>query len=147
MLLIIFQQDHASRLKRQNMAFDEHTAQLDAAHLEQLAVIDSDEEGDQKPPRMQPTPNQCYVSIGLTGPISPLEAKVFGAYGNALNQNVTIEPQSVNSVLLDDRSQVISHYILLCLDCFYICISAHQRNNNAANWLPLRLLVRTPLKN
>lgn len=89
------------------MAFDEYTAQLDVALLEQLAaVVDSDEEDDQKPLRMQPTPNQCYVPINLNGPNSPLETRVSGAYGNGLNQNVLIEPQSVNSVLLDDRSQV-----------------------------------------
>lgn len=99
------QQDHAFRLKRQNMAFDEHTAQLDVALLEQLGAGDSDDE-DELDLKTQPTPNQCYVAINLNGPISPLETKVSGAYGSGLNQNVMVEPQSVNSVLLDDRSQV-----------------------------------------
>lgn len=96
------------------MAFDEHTAQLDVALLEQLGAGDSDDENGQKPLRTQPTPNQCYVTLNLNGPISPLETRVSGAYGNGLNQNVLIEPQSVNSVLLDDRSQVKQlHFIFV----------------------------------
>lgn len=88
------------------MAFDEHTAQLDIDLLERLCAIDSDEDDEVKPALVQPTPSQCILTVNLTGPHSPLETRVFGAYGNSLNQTVSIEPQSVNSVLLDDRSQV-----------------------------------------
>lgn len=102
----LLQHDHTSRLKRQNMAFDEHTAQLDAALLQQLGAVGSDDEDEEQLPIVKPTPNQCYHKISLSGPHSPLETRVFGAYGNAKNQTVSIEPHSVNSIILDDRSQV-----------------------------------------
>lgn len=45
------------------------------------------------------------TQVNLKGPISPLEMKLYGVLVNGANKNIDIEPQSVNSVLLDTEPQ------------------------------------------
>lgn len=87
------------------MAYDEHTNQLDEAYLQELGDIGSEDEDDDTA-MVQPTKTQCYTAINLSGPFSPLESNVYSVCGSSMHQNVNIDPLSVNSVLLEDRSQV-----------------------------------------
>lgn len=52
-----------------------------------------------------PLEKECKDHIDLKGPFSPLEMKVYGVISSSVNKKVTVDPGSVNAVLLDAEPQ------------------------------------------
>lgn len=102
--------DHIRRVERQKMPMDEHTNLVDEQLLQLMAENPSDDEDVDVP---APHIKQCHQQLLLSGPHSPLEAHVFGAAGSAANRRVRIEAHSVNSVMLEDRSQDVHNNVLV----------------------------------
>lgn len=53
-----------------------------------------------------PDPDECTHEVRLIGPKSPLETPVYGLMEAARTKKITIDGQSVNSVLLDNDPKV-----------------------------------------
>lgn len=94
--------DYTFRIKHQNMPRDNASNWLDDQMIEQLGLADDDGELE----AIQPSITQCSTRLKLTGPFSPLEAKVYGAVAASSTKTVMIEPSSVNSVLLNSCTDV-----------------------------------------
>lgn len=110
--------DHIRRLERQRLpAFDEYAQELDDELLQQMVgdVLSDDDGCDAIEAQPEPNATQCYREVLLSGPHSPLEAHVYGAAGSAQNRTVRVEPCSVNSVLLEDRSQDVHNNVLVAV--------------------------------
>lgn len=60
-----------------------------------------------------PARSDCTFEVKLNGPKSPVETKVYGIIEAAQAKPITIDGQSVNSVLLDNDPQVI-HDVHCC---------------------------------
>lgn len=54
-----------------------------------------------EPPPIQ----QCKLTMDLKGPFSPLEMKIYSLISTGDHKKVTIDPNSVNTVLLDEEPQ------------------------------------------
>lgn len=94
--------DYTFRTKHQNMPRENSSNWLDDQMIEQLGLADDDGELE----AIQPSITQCPIRLQLTGPFSPLEAKIFGAIAASASKSVLIEPSSVNSVLLSSCTDV-----------------------------------------
>lgn len=94
--------DYTFRTKHQSMPRDNSSNWLDDQMIEQLGLADDDGELE----AIQPSITQCTTRLQLTGPFSPLEAKIFGAVAASSAKNVMIEPNSVNCVLLNSCTDV-----------------------------------------
>lgn len=105
--------DHIRRIERQRMPFDAHTDLVDDQLLQLMAENPSDDEEDGAAAAAEPTVTQCFLSVRLSGPHSPLESRVYGAAGSAAHRTVNVEPHSVNSVMLEDRSQDVHNNVMV----------------------------------
>lgn len=111
--------DHIRRIDRQRMPFDDHAGRVDEQQLQRMAENPSSDEDDDdgggggNASAAAPSAAQCMYTLQLSGPHSPLEARIYGAAGAAEHRTVRIEPNSVNSVLLEDRSQDVHNHVLV----------------------------------
>lgn len=94
--------DYTFRTKHQNNPRDVSSNWLDQHMIEQLGLADDDGELE----AIQPSQTQCSTRLQLTGPFSPLEARIYGAVAASSTKGVMIEPNSVNSVLLNSCTDV-----------------------------------------
>lgn len=130
--------DHIRRVERQQMPFDDpQTDAIDEQLLQQMAECpagDDDEFGDDDDEDAAaargPRPTQCYINVPLSGPHSPLESRVYGVAGGAEHRQVNVEPHSVNSVLLEDRSQVGPITLIRVLRCLVKKLYEHAYRTN-----------------
>lgn len=97
MTFVLFQSDHANRRQRQT------TADLDLLDQDEMGmmVFDDDEE-DPKPPNR----GLCVEEVRLSGPFSPLETNIYSTTLSGGAKCISVDPQSVNSILLDNNPQV-----------------------------------------
>lgn len=94
--------DYTFRTKHQSMPRDSSSSWLDDQMVEQFGLADDDGALE----AIQPSITQCSTRLRLTGPFSPLEAKIYGAVAASSTKSVAIEPNSVNSVLLNSCTNV-----------------------------------------
>lgn len=105
--------DHIKRIERQRMPFDENTTMVDEQLLQQMAENPSDEEYGDEEGASSGDLGRCLIELNLSGPHSPLESKVYGAAVASAHRAITVEPHSVNSVMLEDRSQDMHNNVLV----------------------------------
>lgn len=66
-----------------------------------------------------PSSNACSTTLNLKGPFSPLEMSIYSVIASGMQKKITIEPNSVNTVLLDSDPQ--DPHERLCLYLVILC--------------------------
>lgn len=96
--------DHDLRVRTQATRSNDVEEECDAVAEEMRKMMPFEEECDVKEPDMSKRNN----TVTLRGPKSPLESSVYSCLHQAKSQmkKVGIEPNSVNSVLLEANPQV-----------------------------------------
>lgn len=106
---IFCQSDHDFRLRKQSVAsrfLEEDHSQQNEDYLRTIQP-EIDLEIEAPPARL------CVKDIQLKGPFSPLETKVYSAIRIGTWKSVSIERESVNSILLDTDPQDVHERLLV----------------------------------
>jgi hypothetical protein len=75
---------------------------------------DTDDINEIIAPEIDPPPeNKCKIRLKLSGPHSPLETKLCSAVRASGQKSITIENESINSILLDTDPQVSRNLTLI----------------------------------
>lgn len=96
--------DHDLRIRTQSTQSNHFEDECDAVAEEMRKMMPFEEECDVKEPDM----SKRHIAVTLKGPKSPLESNIYTCLHMAKSQSkkVMIEPNSVNSVLLEANPQV-----------------------------------------
>lgn len=94
--------DHDYRLQCQAMPNSRFEEECDAVADEMRRMLPFEEECEVKEPDM----SMRHIPITLNGPKSPLEINIYSSLCGAKTKKIGIEPQSVNSILLEANPQV-----------------------------------------
>lgn len=91
--------DHTFRLKHQRSPPPASGGCTSASWLDE-EMLKSIGENSEEFKEFRPSQASCVARVTLKGPYSPLESQIFGAIAASANKQASIDPQSVNSVLL-----------------------------------------------
>lgn len=103
---------------------------------DEAAIEHYDDDDDPKHDEIEPPPlNLCRQTFNLTGPHSPLETNTYPLMRYVEYQTATIEPLSVNSVLLDTEPQD---------SCTQLLVAANIGRNRSTNSIVARNTTLMP---